>query len=322
MTEDETCVRTRLCRTCLVEAGWTPDAPANAPRAPADAPAARAGVDPGALALDLTQIALDIVGIFEPTPFADGANALISLGRGDFLGAGLSALGVIPYVGDAAKLGKLGRWAETVTNAVELAARNSEAARVLGPALRRISDALDTIPMAAFRALPDSAQQSLLRMRSALDGALPGASGGGPGSLSHMASRWDEYQARGGTWSYDRWSGTYAQNMDRARAAHRAADDYHARLGWGQREVTVQVRMPDGSMANRRLDIADVQQTRGIEHKSGYQALDENNRWEIERDRALVRDEDWSIEWVVQGTVSEPLRRALQEAGIGLRVIP
>lgn len=112
-----------------------------------------------------------------------------------------------------------------------------------------------------------------------------------------MASRWDEYQARGGTWGYDRWSGTNAQNMDRARAAHRAANVYHARLGWGQREVTVQVRMPDGSTANRRL-------------------------WEIERDRALVRDAYWSIEWVFQGTVSEPLRRALQEAGIGLRVIP
>ncbi|MDO5088132.1 MAG: hypothetical protein Q4D74_11090, partial [Comamonadaceae bacterium] len=60
-------------------------------------------VDVGELALDLTQIGLDIVGIFDPTPISDGSNALISLFRGDFLGAGLSAVSMIPYVGDAAK---------------------------------------------------------------------------------------------------------------------------------------------------------------------------------------------------------------------------
>ena len=91
------------------------------------------GPDLAELALDLTQVALDIVGIFEPTPFADGANTLISIGRGDWFGAITSAAGIIPYVGDAAKLGKLGRWAETVAKAVDAAASNPAAARRLNP---------------------------------------------------------------------------------------------------------------------------------------------------------------------------------------------
>ena len=77
--------------------------------------AARAGArqaDAAELALDVTQIALDIVGLVDPTPISDGVNGLISLGRGDWLGAGISAVSMIPYVGDAAKLGKLGRYAE------------------------------------------------------------------------------------------------------------------------------------------------------------------------------------------------------------------
>ncbi len=81
------------------------------------APAKAKGIDAD-LALDLTQIGLDIAGIFDPTPISDGANTLISLGRSDWLGAGLSAVSMIPYVGDAAKLGKLGKYAQTVAKAI------------------------------------------------------------------------------------------------------------------------------------------------------------------------------------------------------------
>ena len=87
----------------------------HAPPPPVDN-AARAGArqaDAAELALDVTQMALDIVGLVDPTPISDGANGLISLARGDWLGAGISAVSMIPYVGDAAKLGKLGRYAET-----------------------------------------------------------------------------------------------------------------------------------------------------------------------------------------------------------------
>ena len=61
----------------------------NVPARPAPEPHAPTANQPGSpqrptpqgidsdLALDLTQIGLDIVGIFDPTPVSDGANALI-----------------------------------------------------------------------------------------------------------------------------------------------------------------------------------------------------------------------------------------------------
>ncbi len=47
-----------------------------------------------------------MVGTFEPTPFADLGNAAISGLRGNKTDAALSLAGVIPYVGDAGKIGK------------------------------------------------------------------------------------------------------------------------------------------------------------------------------------------------------------------------
>lgn len=127
------------------------------------------GPSVGTLALDITQIGLDIVGIFEPTPFADGANTLISLGRGDWLGAGLSVLGVVPYIGDLAKLGKLGKWAKTIANGVELAAKNPAAAKILEPALRKVHDAIKAIPEGALKKLPDDAREAIQGMKKQLD---------------------------------------------------------------------------------------------------------------------------------------------------------
>ncbi|MFD0345731.1 hypothetical protein ACFQ0M_05840 [Kitasatospora aburaviensis] len=51
------------------------------------------------------------MGIFDPTPISDGASGVVSLFRGDWMGAGLSVAAMVPYVGDAAakpaKLAKL-----------------------------------------------------------------------------------------------------------------------------------------------------------------------------------------------------------------------
>ena len=99
------------------------------------------------IALDVAQITLDIVGIIEPTPFADGTNALISLGRRDWLGAGLSGLGVIPYLGDLAKAGKLPGYAAKLRKAIDLARRDPKFAALLRPALERLKAALDAIPL-------------------------------------------------------------------------------------------------------------------------------------------------------------------------------
>lgn len=121
------------------------------------------------LALDLTQMGLDVAGLFDPTPISDGANGIVSLFRGDWLGAGISAVSMIPYVGDAAKLGKLGKWGETVMKAVDLAKTDSAFAQAVGPALKKISDAIGAAPEGVLNALPESARNTLSTMKRQID---------------------------------------------------------------------------------------------------------------------------------------------------------
>jgi uncharacterized protein DUF4157 len=130
------------------------------------------------------------------------------------------------------------------------------------------------------------------------------------GSPEHKAARWQEYLDRGGTWKYERWSNVYESNMKQARVGNAASDAYQQQLGWGKREVTVDV---EG--VNRRLDIADVPKRRGVEVKTGDQYLTQDNAWEILRDRVLV-EQKWDIEWHFEGYASKPLLKALQDAGI------
>ncbi len=98
------------------------------------------------LSLDLAQIAIDIAGIVDPTPISDGANTIISVARGDWLGAGLSLVSMVPYVGDLAKAGKFPKYLKTVEKAVVLAQESAEAAKLLRPLMERIQQALDLLP--------------------------------------------------------------------------------------------------------------------------------------------------------------------------------
>ncbi len=131
------------------------------------------GPDPAELArqqreltLDLTQMALDIAGLIDPTPVSDGANGIVSLFRGDFLGAGISALGMIPYVGDLAKVGKLGKYARTVERVVDLARMDARFADAVRPVLQRIKDALDQVPI---NSLPDAVREPLQALKGKVD---------------------------------------------------------------------------------------------------------------------------------------------------------
>jgi hypothetical protein len=118
------------------------------------------------LALDLTQIGLSVAGIFDPTPISDGIDGVISLLRGDFLGAGISVVSMVPYIGDAAKLGKLGKFAETIAKAVDLAKLDPAFAKTIGPALDKIRDTLNAVPLDS---LPKPAREALESMKTKLD---------------------------------------------------------------------------------------------------------------------------------------------------------
>jgi hypothetical protein len=113
-----------------------------------------------ALLLDVGQIVLDVVGIFEPTPFADLTNAVISLTRSDHFGAVVRLAGVIPYVGDVAKLANLPRYAKVVERAMALASADVRFARLLRPLLNKLVHAIDSIPASVLT------QQALVQLEA------------------------------------------------------------------------------------------------------------------------------------------------------------
>lgn len=73
------------------------------------------------LKLDEMQSALDLAGMADPTPVCDAASALISVARGDWFGAGMSLVSMIPYAGDA--IGKTAKGARLLKRLAKLKSR-------------------------------------------------------------------------------------------------------------------------------------------------------------------------------------------------------
>ena len=63
--------------------------------------------------------ALDIVGIFDPTGVADGLNATLAAKNGEWLDVGISVLGLLPYAGDLAKVGKIKKDVKIIEDGIE-----------------------------------------------------------------------------------------------------------------------------------------------------------------------------------------------------------
>jgi hypothetical protein len=74
-------------------------------------------------------------------------------------------------IGDAAKLGKLGGWAETLAKAVDLAKVDAGFRQAVEPALRQLRDALDAAPLDK---LPGGARATLEGIRTKIDEVLDG----------------------------------------------------------------------------------------------------------------------------------------------------
>lgn len=166
-------------------------------------PQAAAPPDRVKLVADLTQMALDLTGIVDPTPISDGSNAIISAGRaigsmfggewkeaGGHLGNGvLSAAGILPILGDAAKIGKIGKWAQTVADAVATVAHNPALRATFEPSLRAIRDAVASIPAGVLDKLPSGARESIERMKGQLDEFFGAAGRTFSGAVTATAER-------------------------------------------------------------------------------------------------------------------------------------
>ena len=67
---------------------------------------------------DVLSAGLDIVGIFDPTGVADVLGASLAANQGDWGSALISSVGVVPYLGDVAKVGKIGQDVKIIDNAI------------------------------------------------------------------------------------------------------------------------------------------------------------------------------------------------------------
>jgi len=121
------------------------------------------------LAVDVVQFALDIVGIVDPSGTADAMSGLISLGRGKWLDAAISGVSMVPYIGDLAKTAKLPRYVKSIAEAVKLGSKDHKFARELKPALLKIKEALDKVPIGN---LPASAQAQIRQILTDIEAFL------------------------------------------------------------------------------------------------------------------------------------------------------
>jgi hypothetical protein len=141
--------------------------------------------------LDISQLILDITGIFDPTPVSDGSNALICLARGNWIGAAISAVGIIHYIGDVTKTAKLPRYLESVRKTVKVAHMDPQWALTLRELFFKLKKTLDDIDGAGVDKFPDSAAKYLKEIREEIDEFLtrektaPSAKTNPSGSKAH-----------------------------------------------------------------------------------------------------------------------------------------
>jgi hypothetical protein len=99
---------------------------------------------PKEVRLDVLQFGLDLMGIVHPA--ADVANAGISLWRGDFFGAAVSAVSTVP-IGDVLKITKLGKYAKTFETLVGKVIPNDPSLyKELTPLMEQFRSVLAKIP--------------------------------------------------------------------------------------------------------------------------------------------------------------------------------
>jgi len=142
-----------------------------------------------------------------------------------------------------------------------------------------------------------------------------------PGSAAHKAQRWLDYLARvkeaGGTaWKYDRWSKQYDVNMRNPVEGLARQKEYADKLGGASKTVNVP------GLGNRQIDVvatgADGKKI-AVEIKTGYEYLSTTgstrNDLAVEKDKWLAAN-GYSVVWVLEEGASQPLKDALNAAGI------
>ncbi len=135
------------------------------------------------------------------------------------------------------------------------------------------------------------------------------------GSPEHRKQRWEEYQDRPNSdLTQEQWNNVYDANLNRATAANMRMDAVADQLGLPpQNGVAREVVPPQDP--SRRFDIADQMTNRAWEHKSGDNTyLTQAVQEQIVKNQVLT--DQWTIVWLFDGKASQPLKDALDAAGI------
>ncbi|MBK5006078.1 hypothetical protein [Pseudomonas sp. S32] len=239
--------------------------------------------------LDGIQIGLDVIGL---TPVigeaADIINAGVSLARGDIVGAGLSLLSAIPFAGYLGSAGKIGRHG---TKAAAMASNVTKSSEHI---------ARKTAGGAGKNASGDGAK---IQPRK-LD----------PGSPEHKAGAWERYQSRGGKKDLDAWSKQYDTNMRNYQYGLAREAQYRKTLR--AQEGTLQT-----PITKRQIDILKEKEMYAGQLKTGKVSLTKENQLAIQKDALLV-EQGWTVEHILEKGASKPYLEALEKAGIRYKTGP
>lgn len=93
---------------------------------------------------EMAQSAVDAAGLVDPTPISDAVGAVMSAARGDWFGAGMSLVSMLPYAGDA--IGKTAKGAKLLARVAKLRKRIADnvlrGRQVIASALKRDAAAI------------------------------------------------------------------------------------------------------------------------------------------------------------------------------------
>lgn len=178
------------------------------------------GPSRGSTAIDSLQLMLDAIGIADPTPISDGINAAISVGRmftdperrGEHAqNAAISAVSMVPYIGDTAKLLKAKRAGKTVKRAAAMA-----------------DEGLSGVSAAAKRKSRQEYREQAEAALGGIGGGGSGSSGGGNGSGGVTGGGGDRSGSGGGARKrrsnekgieeHDRWSEKLSSSTEKILA--------------------------------------------------------------------------------------------------------
>lgn len=134
-----------------------------------------------------------------------------------------------------------------------------------------------------------------------------------PGMIEHKAERWAQYQARNGTWTYERWSKQYDINIENATRGLKREADYRTIME-GENRIL------ETAYGNRQIDIYIEAQDYAGQVKTGKQYLTARNRLAIERDAWLITNQRVQVEWILEKGGSKQLLKALRDAGIEFHI--